>query len=118
MQKIILIGNLGNDPELREAGGTSVTNLRVAVNRRFNKQVDEGTVQVDQVTWFDVSVWGKQAEACAEYLKKGRQVAVEGELIADDDGAPRMFERNDGSMGTKFEVRAVPGGVQFLGAAN
>ena len=118
MQKVIIIGNLGNDPELREAGGTSVTNLRIAVNRRFNRNTDEGKVQVDQVTWFDVSVWGKQAVACAEYLKKGRQVAVEGELIADDEGAPRMFERNDGSTGTKFELRAIPGGVQFLGAAN
>ena len=113
MQKIILAGNLGNDPVLREYNGAKVTNLSVADNRRFTRQTEEGAVMENQTIWFDVAVWGKMAESCVEYLKKGRQVLIEGTLIPDESGNPRVFERNDGSYGAKFELRAI--NVQFLG---
>ena len=115
MQEVTIVGNLGNDPVLREHNGTKVTNLSVADNRRYTRQVDEGEVEVKETIWFDVAVWGAQAEACVEYLKTGRQVLIQGSLIPDDAGNPRIFERNDGSSGSKFEVRARR--VQFLGRA-
>ena len=111
---MILVGNLGNNPVLREYNGAKVTNLSIADNRRFTRQTEEGAVQENQTIWFDVAVWGKQAESCVEYLKKGRQVLVEGTLIPDESGNPRIFTRNDGTPGTKYELRAI--NVQFLGS--
>ena len=115
MQELTLVGNLGNDQELREFNGTKVTNLSVADNRRFERTTAEGPVQENEVIWFDVAVWGAQAEACVKYLKAGRQVLIQGSLIPDESGNPKVFERNDGSPGSKFEVRARR--VQFLGRA-
>jgi single-strand DNA-binding protein len=106
MQKIFVLGNLGNDPEMRYMpDGTAVTNFSVATNRRWtNQATGEGE---EEVTWFRVSAWGRQAETCAEYLKKGRQVLVEGRMRPDPDtGSPRMFTRQDGTVGTAFEVHA------------
>jgi len=64
------------------------------------------------VVWFKIVAWGSQAEACNEYLSKGRQVLVEGELLADTDGNPRVYTRNDGTCGASFEVKAHT--VRFL----
>lgn len=112
-QKIIIIGNLGGDPEMRYMpDGTAVTNFSVASNRRWN---DRATGQpVDETTWFRVSVWGRQAEVANQYLSKGRQVLVEGMLTPDRaTGGPRTYTRQDGTVGASFEVRA--DAVRFLG---
>src|SRR3990170_2534670 len=70
--KVILVGNLGRDPEMRYTpSGQAVTNLNVATNRTYT---DNAGNQVKQTVWFRVSVWGKQAEAAHQYLRKGRQV--------------------------------------------
>jgi single-strand DNA-binding protein len=110
-QKILAIGNLGRDPEMRYTpDGKAVTNLSVATNKKWTDA--NGDLQ-ERVVWLRVSVWGKQAEACNQYLKKGRQVFVEGELIADENGNPRLWDRSDGSKAASFEVRAHQ--VKFLG---
>ncbi len=110
-QNLIFVGNLGRDPEMRYTpGGQAVTNLSVATNRRYTKSDGE---QVEETTWFRVSVWGRQAETVNQYLRKGRRVLVEGRLVPDDNGNPRTFERNDGTTGASFEVNAQR--VVFLG---
>ena len=111
-QKTAIIGNLGGDPEMRYMpDGTGVTNFSVATNRKWTNQ--EGEL-VEEVTWFRVSVWGKQAEACQKYLKKGRQVYVEGRLKPDPNtGGPKLWTRDDGTVGVNFELQSYL--VQFLG---
>jgi single-strand DNA-binding protein len=110
-QKIVLVGNLGRDPEMRYTpGGHAVTNLNVATNRTYT---DGSGEQVKETVWFRVSVWGKQAESCHQYLRKGRQVLVEGRMIGDENGNPRIWNRQDGSPAASFEVNAIS--VRFLG---
>jgi len=111
-QKVIIAGNLGQDPEMRFAGEKPVTNMSVAVNRAYT---NANGVLVKETIWFKVSVWGKQAEACQKYLSKGRQVIVEGELVADENGNPRTFQRKDGTSGASFELRA--NSVRFIGGS-
>lgn len=109
--KLILVGNLGRDPEMRYTpSGQAVTNLSVASNRTYT---DSSGNQVKETIWFRVSVWGRQAETCHQYLRKGRPVLIEGRLIPDDNGNPRIWKRQDGSSGTSFEVSAL--NVRFLG---
>jgi single-strand DNA-binding protein len=105
-QKIMILGNLGRDPELRYTpNGSPVANFSVAVN----KKRDDNEV----TAWFRVTCWGSLAEACNQYLSKGRQVFVEGELQADPStGGPRTYTRNDGTCGASFELTAR--NVQFL----
>jgi single-strand DNA-binding protein len=112
-QKITIVGNLGRAPEMRYLdSGQAVTNLNVATNRRWTDQATGQ--QQEEVCWFRVSVWGKQAEACNQYLEKGRQVLVEGRLKPDPaNGGPRIYARSDGTAGASFEVVAER--VQFLG---
>jgi single-strand DNA-binding protein len=111
-QKIILVGNLGRDPEMRYTpGGQPVTSFSVASNRRYT---DSSGQPVEETIWFRISVWGKQAEACKQYLAKGRQVLVEGRLVCDRaTGGPRVFQRQDSTWGSSFEVNAEI--VRFLG---
>ena len=111
---IILAGHLGRDPEMRYlSDGTAVTNLSLACNRRWSDKAT-GTTQ-EEVTWFHVAVWGRQAEAANQYLTKGRPVLVEGYLRPDPDtGNPRLFTRSDGSVGATYEL--VADRVQFLGS--
>ncbi len=90
-QKVILVGNLGRDPELRYTpSGQAVTNLSVASSRKYT---DSSGQQRDETIWFRVSVWGKQAETVNQYLRKGRQVLVEGRLVGDENGNPRIWTR-------------------------
>ena len=104
-QKVIIIGNLGRDPEMRyTASGKAVTTLNVATNRRWTNA--EGQPQ-DETTWFRVSVWGKQAEACNQYLSKGRQVLVEGEIRT------RQYEDKSGQTRYAWDLQAR--NVRFLG---
>jgi len=112
-QSITIVGNLGRDPEMRYLeNGQAVTNLNVACNRKWT---DKTTGEArEEVTWFRVSVWGRQAEAANQYLSKGRQVLVEGRISPDPNtGNPRLFTRQDGSVGASFELVAAR--VQFLG---
>jgi single-strand DNA-binding protein len=109
--KVILVGNLGRDPEMRYTpSGQAVTNLSVATNRTYT---DNAGNQVKQTVWFRVSVWGKQAESAHQYLRKGRQVLIEGRLNPDDNGNPRIWNAQDGTPRASFEVTAQT--VQFLG---
>jgi len=105
---VVITGNLTKDPELRHTGGgTAVCELRVAVNsRRKNGQTGEWE---DKPNYFDVVVWGAQGENCANYLAKGRPVAVEGRLDWSE------WEAKDGS-GKRQKVQIVANSVQFLGS--
>ena len=108
---IILVGNLGRDPEMRYTpSGQAVTNFSVAVNDNFTSSNGE---KVERTIWVRVSTWGKQAEICNQYLKKGRKVLVEGRLVTDPGtGGPRIWERQDGTKSASFEVSAQT--VRFL----
>lgn len=105
LSKVILVGNLGSDPEMRYApDGKAVTSFRVATNRRYTTSNGETKEETD---WFRVTVWGKQAEQCNQFLSKGRQVYVDGRLHA------RNWEGQDGQTRTTLEVTADR--VLFLG---
>ncbi len=110
-QHLTIIGNLGRDPEMRYTpSGTPVTNLNVATNRVYK---DANGQQVKETTWFRVSVFGKMAENCAQYLQKGRMVLVEGRLTPDKStGGPRVWDKQDGTKGASFEVFAT--NVKFM----
>jgi single-strand DNA-binding protein len=112
-QQIVIVGNLGRDPEMRYSqAGTPVTNLNIATNRKYTGSDGQ---QVKETTWFRVSVFGKQAEACAQYLKKGSSVLVEGRLSPDPaTGNPKVYTRQDGTIGTSYEIWANT--VRFLSA--
>ena len=107
INRVVLTGNLTRDPELRSTGGgTSVCELRVAVNSR---RKDGSTGEwVDKPNYFDVTVWGAQGENCAQYLAKGRPVAVQGRLDW------REWEAQDGSKRQAVEI--IADSVQFLGS--
>ena len=103
--RVTLVGNLTRDPELRTTpGGTSVCQFGVAVGRRYK---DNSGQWVDKASFFDVVVWGQQGENCAQYLSKGREVAVDGRLDQ------RSWEAQDGSKRSKVEIIAET--VVFLG---
>lgn len=105
LSRVILIGNLGSDPEMRYApDGRPVTSFRMATNRRYTTSSGENREETD---WFRVTVWGKQAEQCNQFLGKGRQVYVDGRLHA------RNWQGQDGQMRTSLEVTANQ--VLFLG---
>jgi len=108
---LVLVGNLGADPEMRfTPNGQPVTSLRVASNRTYT---DSSGAPVKETIWFNVSVWGKQAESVNTYLKKGSMVLIEGELRPDKEtGTPRTFTRKDGTPGASFDVNART--VRFL----
>jgi len=105
-QQITLIGNLGNDPEMRYTpSGVAVASFNLAVNRSWTGQ--DGQRQ-DKTTWFRVSVWNKQAETVTQYLSKGRLVLVVGEVEE-----ARAFTDRDGNQRASLEVKAQS--VRFLG---
>jgi single-strand DNA-binding protein len=112
-QRIVLVGNLGNDPEMRYMpDGRPVTNFSLATNRRWSdRQTGE---QQEETVWWRVSVFGNQAEACNQYLSKGRQALVEGRMRPDPGtGGPRIWTRQDGTPGASYELTAFT--VRFLG---
>lgn len=115
-QRITLVGNLGGDPEMRYLpDGKPVVNFSIATNRKWtNRQSGEAQ---EETVWWRISVFGPQAEACAQYLAKGRQVLVEGRVRPDPGtGGPRVFKRNDGTAGASYEITANV--VRFLGSKN
>jgi len=105
VNKVLLIGRLTRDPELRYTpGGTAVCDLGIAIGHKW--KAADGSWKED-TCFVDVTVWQKQAENCAEYLKKGREVFVEGRLALDQWQAP------DGQKRSKLKIVALS--VQFLG---
>lgn len=107
LNKVIIIGNLTRDPEKRVTpSGMAVVELRLAVNRRYKSNTGE---ERDEVCYLDVTVWGRTGEACAEYLRKGSSVLVEGRLKMD------QWEK-DGQKRSKISVVAEV--VQFLDRAS
>jgi single-strand DNA-binding protein len=105
LNKIIVIGHLGRDPEMRYTpSGQSVTSFSVASSRRYTTAAGE---QREETEWFNVNAWGRLAELCNQYLTKGRQVYVEGRLRS------RSFEGRDGQTRFVNEINLTE--VQFLG---
>jgi single-strand DNA-binding protein len=106
INRVTITGNLTRDPELRSTqGGTSVCSLRVAVNTR---RKNAGGEWEDYANYFDVTVWGNQAESCATYLQKGRPVAVDGRL--------QWREWTNDKGDKRQAVDIVADTVQFLGS--
>lgn len=104
-QLTIIIGRVGKDPEMRYTPtGKPVTNFSVATSSKYGDN--------EKTTWFRVSTWNKQAEACNQYVRKGMLVMVEGTLNADENGNPKVFQKQDGSAGSSFELTAQ--NVKFL----
>jgi len=110
-QTMIIVGNVGRDPEMRYTpSGQAVTSFSVATNRQYTNNNGE---TVKETIWFRISAWGKQAETCNQYVKKGSKVLVEGRLTADPaTGGPRIWTGQDGAPRASFEVSA--GTVRFL----
>ena len=107
INRVILVGNLTRDPELRSTGsGLSVCTIRIAVNNR-RKRGDTGE-WVEEPNYFNVTTFGAQADNVARYLAKGRQVAVDGRLSWSE------YEAKDGS-GKRERVEVIADSVQFIG---
>jgi len=106
INRVIVTGNLTRDPELRNTpGGTAVCSLRIAVNSR---RKDESGQWAHKPNYFDVTVWGAQGENCAQYLAKGRPVAIDGRLNW------REYETKDGDKRQSVDI--IADSVQFLGS--
>jgi single-strand DNA-binding protein len=105
VNKVILIGNLGRDPEVRfTPNGRAMAKLAVATSERWTDQ--QGQRQ-ERTEWHNVVVWGKQAETCGQYLAKGRQVFVEGSIRT------RSYDDKDGNK--RYVTEVVARDVRFLG---
>ena len=113
-QTLIIVGRLGKDPKLKyTASGQAVTNFNVATDRQYS--IGDGQT-IHETTWFRITVWGRQAENCNAFLRKGQQVLVEGRLTPDENGNPRTWSRQDGTPGASYEVTAAT--VRFLSPRN
>ncbi len=109
MLKLEIIGHVGKEPEMRYTpSGQAVTSFSVAHTEQFtsNGETKKKTI------WVRVSTWGKLAETCNTYVKKGMLVRVEGKLNGDENGNPRVYTKQDGTASASFEVTAF--GVMFL----
>ncbi|HET9062885.1 MAG TPA: single-stranded DNA-binding protein, partial [Candidatus Binatia bacterium] len=105
VNKAIILGNLGRDPELRHTpGGKAVATLRIATNEVWTDQSGE---RQERTEWHTVVVWGRQAENCNQYLKKGRSVYIEGRLTT------RKWQDKDGK--DRYSTEIVADRVQFVG---
>ena len=108
--QIIVVGAVGADSSMRYTpSGQAVASFSVATNRQYTAQNGE---QVKETIWFRVSTWGKTAEACNQYVKKGSKVLVEGRLTPDKStGGPRIWTK-DGEPAASFEITSQ--NVRFL----
>ena len=105
MNKIIIIGNLGRDPEMRySTSGNPMTHFSVATSRRYTTAAGE---QREQTEWFNCTAFGRLADTCNQYLTRGQQVYVEGRL------STRQYSRQDGTPG--FSLDVVVNEMQMLG---
>jgi len=108
VNKVILVGNLGNDPELRStAEGQKVCSFSIATSENWT---DKGGQKQEKTQWHKITVWGKQAENCANYLAKGRQVYIEGKL------SYRQWDDKETGQ-KKYATDIVANTVQFLSSA-
>lgn len=99
VNKVILVGNLGQDPEVRyTGGGTAVANLRLATNERWT---DKSGQKQERTEWHRIVAWGRQAEVAGEYMRKGQMLYVEGSLQT------RQWEDRDGNTRYTTEVKAL-----------
>ena len=106
LNKVMIIGNLGADPEMRfTANGDAVANFRVAASRRYTTRDGE---QREQTEWFRVVCWRRLAEIAGQYLQKGRQVYIEGRLET------RQWEDRDGN--TRYTTEVVANEMVMLGS--
>jgi single-strand DNA-binding protein len=106
VNKAILVGNLGRDPEVRYLpSGQTTASFSIATTESFN---DRSGQKQERTEWHNIVVWGKLAEVCGQYLKKGRQVYIEGRI------SNRQYEAKDGS-GKRYRSEIVAQTVQFLG---
>ena len=104
LNKVMIIGNLGKDPEMRfTANGSAVTNFSVAVSRQYSGSDGE---RREETEWFSVVAWNKLAEQCNQYLQKGRKVYVEGRLQT------RSWDGQDGQK--RYRTEVIASEVQFL----
>ncbi|MFA6213461.1 MAG: single-stranded DNA-binding protein [Candidatus Obscuribacterales bacterium] len=110
-QSITIVGNVGKDAEMKYTpSGQAVTSFSVATNRQYKGKNEE---DVKETTWFRVEAWGKQAEICHTYVKKGMKILVEGRLKSDKaTGGPHVWNKQDGTSGASFEI--VSNVVRFL----
>lgn len=107
INKVIIVGNLGKDPELRHTPqGQAVCNFSIATSESWT---DKGGQKQERTEWHRVVVWGKLGELCGKYLAKGRQVYVEGKLQT------RAWDDKDGQK--RYTTEVVANTVQFLGGA-
>jgi single-strand DNA-binding protein len=107
VNKVILVGFLGADPELKHTSqGLAIAMLRVATSRSWS---DKDGERQEETEWHDVEVWGKQAEAAGEHLAKGRQIYVEGRLKTD-----AWTDKQSGQK--RYRTKIVAEQVTFLGA--
>ena len=107
VNKVILLGNLGRDPELRYTpGGQPVANFSIATSESWNKK--DGSGREEKTEWHRIVAWGRTAELCAQYLAKGRTVYIEGRLQT------REWENKEGQKQRTTEV--VANSVQFIGS--
>lgn len=106
LNKVFLIGNLGADPEVRyTASGTAVANFRIATSETWN---DKNNERQERTEWHRIVVWGRTAEICGEYLRKGRSVHIEGRIQS------REWEDKEGQK--RFTTEIVAQNVTFLGS--
>lgn len=103
-QKLVIIGYLGRDPEMRYLpDGTAVTKFSIATSEKWT---DKAGAKQEETTWFTCDVWGKKAETAHQYLSKGSKVLVEGRLKPDaNTGGPRLWTAQDGTVRANFEVK-------------
>lgn len=105
LNKVLLMGNLGRDPELRyTTGGTAVANFSIATNESWK---DKNGQQQEKTEWHRIVVWGKLAELCGQYLKKGRQAFIEGRL--------QTREWTDKKGEKQYSTEIVANNVTFIG---
>ena len=104
VNKVILVGNLGSDPQVRYTpGGQAVANFNIATSERFNNKAGE---KEERTEWHRIVAWGRTGELCAQYLEKGRKVGVDGRLRSSS------WEDSDGNKRNAVEV--VANRVEFL----
>lgn len=105
VNKAIIVGNLGRDPEIRyTASGTAVANLSVATNRQYK---DRNGEKQSETEWHRITAWARLAEICGEYLRKGSQVYIEGRLQTD------KWQDNNGN--DRFTTKIIASEMQMLG---
>jgi single-strand DNA-binding protein len=107
INKVIIVGRLGQDPETKNVSGNTVARLSVATSENW---VDKEGQKQERTEWHRVTIWGKLAENCGKYLSKGRQVYVEGKLQT------RSWEDQQGQK--RYATEIVANTVQFLGDGN